>query len=281
MRPWRRYVVRSGMLTQDEKVVIGILASVGISVEKIPESADRTPDLLAWDSDHRYLIEVKTRTDDETLTKEVREKGTAYRTRPVGRTEAVAGIFQHAMSQIDARASDELRLVWVCVRSGRGGEHTLAEQIRYTLYGISRVAGGGRGSGAPECYFFHNSSFYRYQHLDGAFITFQNRLILCLNTYSPRIDELRKSKLAHAFSRNILDPLQLEREGRCLVADCAHDRRKSSEVLDYVSTKYSITNPVHFNFNEYAAFAAVDSTTIDGIDADVDPWLDEGTDGFS
>lgn len=263
------------MLTREEEFVAAILASIGISAEKIPESSARTPDLLARDSDSSYLFEVKTRTDDETLTKEVQDKGTAYRTWPVGPTKAVAGIFQYAMSQIDARATNELRLVWVCVQSKRGGEHTLAEQIRHTLYGISRVAGSGRGSTAPECYFFHDSIFYRYQHLDGAVITFKNRLVLCLNPYSARVENLRQSKLAQAFFRNLLDPLQLEREGRCLVADCPCDRRESRAVLDYVSTKYDIKYAVHFNLNEHAAFATVDSSGIDDIDPEVDPWLDD------
>lgn len=272
------------MLTRDEQFVTALLESVGISAEKIPESSGLTPDLSARDANHRYLIEVKTRTDDETLARELREKQSAYRVWPVGPTKAVVGIFQHAISQIDARASDELRLVWVCVRSRRGGEHTLVEQIRHTLYGISLVVGGGRGTTSPVCYFFHDSIFYRYQHLDGAVITFQNRLALCLNTYSPRVEDLRRSKLGQAFSRNVLDPLQLERDGRCMIADCGLDRRNSDAVLAYVSAKYGIANAVHFNFNEYAGFAvvnpsSVDSQEIDAMDPEIDPWFDDEPSG--
>jgi hypothetical protein len=271
------FIIRN-VLTRDEQLVVSVLASVGISAEKIPESSQRTPDLLASDSERRYLIEVKSRSDDETLKTELREKRMAYRTWPVGPTKAVVGIFQYAISQIAAKASDELRLIWVCVESRRGGEQTLADQVRHTLYGISRIAGSGRAATAPECYFFHESIFYRYQQLDGAVITFQNRLVLCLNTYSPRVSELRKSKLAHAFPRNILDPLQLEREGRCLIADCAADRKDSAAMLEHLRAKYLLDHAVNFNFDEHAAFAIVDpdspENTLD-LEPEVDPWLDD------
>jgi hypothetical protein len=242
----------------EEAFVVRVLESIGISAEKIPERTNsRTADLLASDSERRYLIEVKKRTDDETLTREVQETGEAYRTWPLGPTKAVAGILQHAMTQVDATLSDALRLIWVRVESRRAGEYTLAEQVRHTLYGISRVAGTGRGAKAPACYFFHDSVFFRYPKLDGAVITFGNRLVFCVNTYSPRREELKLSALGLAFRRNTLDPVELEREGRCLLADCTIDRKRSDLVLEYVSTKYGIRHAVHFNMDEHAAFAAV------------------------
>src|SRR5262249_13764548 len=152
--------------------------------------------LRAHDSDSRYLIEVKTRTDDETLTEELREHGSAYRVSPLGPTNAVSGILQHAATQLNGLLSTgEFRLVWFRVRSRRGEEETLAERVRHTLYGISPVAGTGRGSKAPPCYFFHESTFFRYQELDGSVIDYRDRLLLCLNPYSKHSRELRASRL--------------------------------------------------------------------------------------
>lgn len=136
--------------------MLQIFSSAEIMAEKIPEAeGSRTADLRAHDSDNRYLIEVKTRTDDETLTAELREQGYAYRVSPLGPTNAVSGIAQHAATQLNGlHSTGEFRLVWFHVRSIRRAEETLAEQVRHTLYGISRVAGTGRGAKAPPCYFF-------------------------------------------------------------------------------------------------------------------------------
>lgn len=268
------------MLTADEQFVASLLGNIGLTVEKIPEAATRTPDLLAYDTHDRFLLEVKTRTDDETIAKELREKRAAMRTSPIGPTKGVAGIFQHAMSQLDARAQDEFRLVWVCVRSVRGAEHTLIEQVRHTLYGITLVVGGSLGRRALECYFFHRSVFHRYRRLDGAVLTFRNRLVLCLNTHSTRADDLRKSRLGQAFARNTLDPRELEQQGRCLIADCNLDRKDAASILSYVSAKYGIKNAVQFNFDEHAAFAAFDphawqdAETGDESDFDDADWSD-------
>jgi len=266
------------MLTADEQFATSILSRIGLTVEKVPESTTRTPDLLAYDDTHRFLIEVKTRTDDATLSKELRKKRTAYRTSSIGPTKGVAGIFQHAMTQLEAKAQDEFQLVWVRIHSCRGAEQTLTEQVRHTLYGITLVVGGSLGNRALECYFFHRSTFYRYPQLDGAILTFQDRLVLCINTYSTRAEELRKSRIGEAFTRNILDPHELEREGKCLIADCGIDRQDAAAVLTYVSTKYGITNAVQFNFDEHAAFAAFDphaseNTDTNADDHDLDPWL--------
>src|SRR5688572_29304953 len=75
--PYNRAVI-----TAEEAHVIRVLSLAGIRAEKIPESTSRTPDLRAQDPEHRYLVEVKTRTDDETLTRDLRETGYAQRATP-------------------------------------------------------------------------------------------------------------------------------------------------------------------------------------------------------
>ena len=263
------------MLTRDEHHVVSILESIGISATKLPENSDRTPDLRACDTTHRYIIEVKTRTDDATLARELRERGTAYRRSTLGPTKAVTGIFQHAISQIDAYASDELRVVWMCVESRRGAEYMLAEQVRQTLYGSTLIVGGTLGNKAVECYFFHESIFYRYQQLDCVVIAFGHRLALCLNPYSARLESLRQCRLVHSFSRNVLDVARREQEQRCFVADCAIDRNDRAAVLAYVCNKYCITGAIHLNFDEHASFAAIDTADAEGDAIDIDPYLVE------
>lgn len=251
------------MLTDDEQFVADVLGRIGITAQKIAEARARTADLMASDGEHRYVIEVKTRTDDDRLATQIASADIVYRRWPVGPTSTVAAILQQAMAQIDATSEDELRLIWICVRSFRHGEYTLAEQIRQTLYGISRIA-GSEDDAAPECYFFFESVFFRHKQLDGAVITFDDKLVLGINPYGGRSDILKQSKLGRAFQSVILDPIELERDKRCLIADCDIDRSRSDLVLEYLGGKYNIRHPVHFNFDEHAAFARISADANQG-----------------
>jgi hypothetical protein len=214
---------------------------------------------VAQDTDAvRYLIEVKTRTDDETVREELLATGFAYRISPVGWSNRVATILHDAAVQL--RASTEasaIRLVWICLRSKRESNEMFSEQIRHTLYGIARVAGSGRGASAPPCYYFHESVFFRHRDLAGVVLDIGHGGALCLNDHSPRANELRTSKLGRSFRDAVWDPPAREAAGLCLIADTKVSRKFPERVLQYVSEKYGISNAVHFNLDEHAGFTSV------------------------
>lgn len=87
------------MLTEDEAHVIGVLKAAEIAAEKIPETTCHTPDLLAQDERNRYVVEVKRRKDDETLSRELQDVGYGYRESPIAWTSTVASILQVAANQ--------------------------------------------------------------------------------------------------------------------------------------------------------------------------------------
>jgi len=246
------------VISAEEQHVLRRLAAAGTPGEKISESTTRTADILARDEQRSYLIEVKTRTDDQTVRTELAESGMVYRVAPLAWTSTVATIFDEAADQLSSfDNTNALKLVWLCVRSARGANYTLAEQARHTLYGISRVAGSGVGAKAPSCYYFHESVFFRHKNLVGVVIDLADSGVLCLNDHSPRVAELRSSKLGKNFGAGVLDPAEQERLGRALIADCDVDRKDSAAVLKFVSEKYGIQNAVHFNLDEHAAFGVV------------------------
>lgn len=70
---------------------------------------------------------------------------------------------------------------------------------------------------------------------------------LYLNSYSPRFDALRMSTLAEAFNGRVVDPLQLEREGTSLIADCTIDRNDNAAVKQYLSQEYGRRMLDHMN----------------------------------
>jgi len=246
------------MITPVEQYVIRLLSSIGIEAEKIPESMNRSPDLEAHDDAHRYLIEVKTRTDDESVTQELGAAGVAYQMSPIAPTNATSEIFRDAVQQLDSfGVTERVKLVWLCIRSRRKSDETLAEQAKHTLYGISRVGGTGLGAKAPACYFFHESVFFRYPQLSGVVIDVAGGRLLCLNPYGQQVEELRNSRLAVYFRAGIVNPIEREQAGLCLLADCDIDRRRSDLVLQYVSTKYGIDDAFDFNIDEHVSIGVI------------------------
>ncbi len=246
------------MISAEEQHVLNRLSAIGIDAEKLPESTGRTPDIAAYDPATKYVIEVKTRTDDETVVRELKETGEAYRVSPIGPTNTAGTIFQDAIGQLSAYGDREaLKVIWLCVRSRRGATSTLADQLRHTLYGISRVAGGGVGAKAPPCYYFHESVFFRYRQLVGVILDLGDRGALCINNHSDRANDLKRSVLARSFGGAVFDPVEQERAGHCLIADCQIDRRDSEAVLQFISDKYGIEYAVHFNLDEHAGFGTI------------------------
>ncbi len=254
--PGRQY--NRAVISPDEKHVMDVLQKANIVSEKIPETTHRTPDLVAHDDEHSYLLEVKSRTDDTELTSKLRKRGSVRRTTPIAWTNTAAGILQDAVKQLRAaNTTDELQLVWICIRSRLGRETALAEQLRHTLYGISRVHGTGRACTTPPCFFFHDSVFFRCRELVGVVLDIGRGGMLCVNPYAERVTDLRKSRLGVFLRRNTFDPFEPEHESSYLIADCNIDRRRSDLVLQYVSAKYGIENAIHFNLDEHFAAATV------------------------
>ncbi|MEO8379784.1 MAG: hypothetical protein ABI779_08990 [Acidobacteriota bacterium] len=268
------------MIRSEEQHVIDVLARAGVTAEKIRESTHRTPDLHGSDGTLHYLIEVKLRTDDETLTKEVQERGYAYRKTPVAWTNTTATIFQDAIQQLDAADDpDAIKLVWVCARSRRGSEWTVAAQVRHTLYGISRVSGSGRGSNAPECLFFNESIFFRYKQLTGVVLDIGTGHALWLNPFNTRSNTLKTSALGMFLQTSVFDPIEAERNGSFLLADCDIDRHESKRVLEYVSSKYGIEHARRFNVDEHSTCAVVREDVIAELEAEEQALRDAEKEG--
>jgi len=121
------------------------------------------------------------------------------------------------------------------------------EQFASTLYGKANVYSILNSKFSHECYFFHDSVFYRWRAtLDGAILSTFTTAKLCINTYSPRYASFRASEIVRAFDQAVVDPIELEREGRAIVADCDVDRRKHVDVIQYLAAKYNEEYLQHF-----------------------------------
>ena len=217
------------------------LEGMGFSVQHLDErESDKTPDFLAVKSE-RFLIEVKEKGDDpsklEAEAERAREGGIAERHEYWGPKNTVARIIKDGSRQLAAWPEEERDycLLWLHA-SGRDPESQY-EQFRGTLLGVTNIIEMGKST-MKECYFFHDSAFFRWrQTLDGAIVSSAKEAELWLNPHSSRADRLKASELTAAFG-GANDPRDLEAQGTIFIADCEVDRRDSDAVKRYLQEKY-------------------------------------------
>ena len=220
-----------------------LLDSWGFEVEQLKEGDEKTPDLLAVYQDERYIIEIKSKRDNEDLLLEEEEllaKGeTVKHFETSGYSVPIVRVVEKAVKQIrefPARDSD-IRLLWIHAEGMR--RELQMEQLHSTLYGTTNIV-DLEGSPTRICYYFYNNALHKFRHeLDGVILAGRGGGKLCLNSFSPRCASLRQSFLANSvFQGGICDPEELELAGVILTADGLEDRRDSNAVIRFLHEKY-------------------------------------------
>ena len=273
MQPARqliRIVRCNGMADAEIKAgVTRLLESWRFAVTPIPESASKSPDLLAEKDGASFVFELKERLDDPVLLAEERAKLEAgevvSRAVPAGRTNRVSGIVKHGVGQLSSyqAPAGAFYLLWLHA-SGKDAELQI-EQFRGTLYGMTNIFDLD-AQHSIRCYYFHHSDFYRWRHvLVGAIVSTFDHLQLCLNTASPRTGEFRGSPLVRQLASGLLDPTKLEREGSAYIADCDVDRNKEGVALQYIQKKYGRPKLMDLNMSKFSARVLVPK--VDGKDS--------------
>jgi len=239
--------------------VTELLESFDFRVVELPTGPTETPDLHVESEKDSYLIELKELLGDpaevaavcETLERgEIAEIGEPWTPR-----NKLAGIARKAKKQVEAaQVVSDFRLVWFDC-AGRDPE-SQQKRVFATLYGTTNVYDIQDGSFFKECYYFHDSVFFRWRNeLDGAVVMWGEGGALYLNSYSPRFEALRDSALASAFKGGVVDPFQLEREGISLIADCEIDRKDSAAVKRFLGEKCGRPMLDHMNLGKLTMIA--------------------------
>lgn len=258
-------------LTPEEDFVKRWLGQVGITAEKVAEDPSRdTCDFRATDSSSLYWVEVKTRTGDQTLRLELREKGEAYRQKTTGYAPTLATIFDEAAAQLASLSDKEPGFELIFVLCTHPAEADLAfTQVRATAFGSQDVLHlDDLGSGSKWCFFFGESTFFKHKRLD-AIVTLDapsGHFTMCVNPYSPRREAFGETGLYRAFQKvadehkvdAILDPAALDKSGRSYWANCSIDRRDEEAVLAYLKTKYALKRPKNIVLQQHSAYAVVE-----------------------
>lgn len=243
--------------------VTALLEGFGFEAKEIPTGEKKTPDLLVRSASDSYLIELKELLGDEKDLLEVQEvlaRGEiAELAEPWAPKNTISGVAKKAQRQV--AASEEkaaFHILWLDC-SGHDPE-SQQKQAFATLYGTTNVYDIQDSSFFRECYYFHDSVFFRWrEQLDGAVVMVENGGALYLNTHSPQIRALRESALVKAFGDGVVDPEELEKAGASLIADCAIDRKDSDAVKQYLATKYNRRFLDHMNVGRLTAIMPVEA----------------------
>jgi hypothetical protein len=160
-----------------------------------------------------------------------------------------------AQAAVGGSAAEPFHLSWVLFQ-GEDAPHDF-DCARVKLYGTKPLAElglppGRQASPGPlgahprcrQCYFYTDSVFSRHRDtLDAVVLSRPGRLILCVNSLSPRAARFRASSMARAFSESLIDPERWEKSHIAFILDPGINRRDDTACLEYLRHKYG-TGPL-------------------------------------
>lgn len=236
--------------TAFKKAVTDFLESQNLRVSEIPRTGSKTPDLLVEEgSPDSMLIEIKQKTHDQgeldAYFRKVDESGLASRKpMPTGYRNVLDGIVEAAVGQLTEHdpSRNLLHALWFHCEGYDADLHE--QQIHATIYGTQNLWSKERPK-LITCYYFRDSSFYKHAASLDTVIVSKNAEIpiyMALNSYSPRFDAIRQSKLARAFGAAAFFPQQYEDGQKTMVCESKNERRSETPTLDYLRAKYGLAH---------------------------------------
>lgn len=232
----------------------------GYSVTKIIESTKKSPDFLVEGYGERFLIELKTKEDDDQVAHDFNETlerdGIAEFSDTTGRKNTVSGLVRDACKQLSSiQLRVDFRLVWL-MAVGRNQE-LKRDQFKSSLYGIFTVF-DLESSHAFPCYYFGFNDFFAFKNvLDGAIISTEKEGELCLNTHSKNYSRLRDSVLAKKFGMACCDPVLEEEKQKAMIIDGDIDRKNQAACLAFLCEKYKRSKLQYMQMTYYSARALI------------------------
>ena len=251
-------------MTEDElkQLVIAQLRQFGMEAEPIPEQPDKkTADIKGSMLGEVFLFELKQR---ERVIEYVRDLETLAHGEIAEQIPELlkyrnnhSAVVRDGIKQLEATIDrgDEYRLLWL--DAGEADPDLDAAQYEATLCGERHLFCLGHST-LFSCYFFTESEFFTNRaKLDGAVVSDGKGWKLLLNSYSPRYERLKSTEFVKKLGGAAWDPLEMEKQGRILIADTDLDRRDEAAVLNYIFEKYGLQANV-MPLRRYGAIIAID-----------------------
>lgn len=239
-----------------------ILKKLGLIAHEIPpKEGCEAPDFDVVGKSSRYTIELKIKSDDpeeakkdlEILCKgEILNKSTSMG--PRNRLYAIVKKGVDQMVEHDPGIKT-YHVLWI--HSAGRDSNLLNIRFHATLFGNQYLISREKDY-VMTCYFFNESAFYTHRtSLDGAILTHNDQLQLCVNTLSPRKNDFRESDLYKSLSHCLYDPDILQKNNSVMIADCDVDRKEKSEIIKYLEHKYSLAHLQVIEMKQYSGMVAI------------------------
>ncbi len=214
-----------------------LLSNLGFRVEQVPTSSGRTADLLVSDDESQYLIEVKDKIEGESQAQERRavlRRGELYeQSDPLAYNDRISGILQDAQKQLDATPKDgsTFQLIWF---HANGVDADLKyRQAFATFYGhVELIALNPRSHRTPSCFYFDYNAAYHMPTVEALILTDRETLQVCLNEFSCRAHEFRRSGLCRKFVEmdGVIDPVAMAADGMIIPCRAKVSRKNDDEI---------------------------------------------------
>ena len=235
----------------DAEMIRGIFQDVPeLNVNMItPSPKHKSPDLFIEFSDIKILTEVERKTDDQQLRDLLDgEKGTRLQYSGARTEERIKEAWRQ-IRDYPQRISSDSTLVWL-LAGQRDATILTAKEAISQLYGIETLEGYTEtgDSYIKPCYFFYESLFFKYKHLDAVVVHSCDDMTLCLNSHSPRYTAWKTYPFLSMF-KAVIDPIAEESTGAALFADCDTDRKNTNQVVWYLCQKYRLRQPTIIQFD--------------------------------
>jgi hypothetical protein len=230
----------------DKEFVLSLLRHCGLKAQLIPEkSKDKTPDLRVMMPEGDIIVEVKSKKDDKQLRALLKSpKGTPLSYK-VSSIETCIRKKRHQIRAFPHRDKANFALVWFITRKVHGITILTRLFTMGLLYGTELLEGlkvDQKEFYQKECFFFRESIFFKYKDLDGVVLHDDQSIKLCLNPYSPRYSSFKHTILTDLFRVQfaVVDPVEMEAEGKCFFANCSVDRKDTNGIVRYLKSKYDL-----------------------------------------
>lgn len=245
-----------------EPIVKRLFLDLGYHVNKIAETDEESPDFLMFDDTSSYVLELKTKFPSEAEIEERKNLLVAGEIHNVHeliiRKNRLSKIIKKAKNQLgNYKGKEILRMVWL-LATGHLAEPRML-QFEATLYGLAPLVSNER---TGDCYFFYNSDFFRYRDvLDAAIVSTESEAKLLLNPLSPRYAQIKSSSLTKYLGKAVVDPIELEKNGKAFFVDSDLDRGDKEAVLRYLREKYKSDDIVNLTMNYLSETISIPRTT--------------------
>jgi len=230
----------------DKKFVLSILRNIGLQVQPIPESpTHKTPDLRVMIPEGDILVEVKSKNDDQQLRDLL--------VSPIGtplfyKVSALETCLRNAWRQIrdfPDRDDATFSLFWFITRKVGGITIFAGSVTMGLLYGTELLEGytvDRKEFYQKECFFFHESLFFKHKDLDSVVLQDDQSIKLYLNPFSPRYSSFKHTMFTDVFRTQftVIDPVEMVAAHKCFIADCSTERKDIKRIVRYLKSKYGL-----------------------------------------